>query len=174
MAVFQRLERVTHVMAHTSPTSSPDMRNIWQYKKNNSPREKWGCSWSILCYSCFPGPGIGFGETKHKLGLSKPEPGARRKHSLTHSLRNTKGGSESLFSSISVLSTSFGIETISYPTLTAKQIAWRLSSVCVWDLKALTDRWKLTLHTSMGNTMAERVFRMDNMYGEYLIFVLFF
>lgn len=118
-------------MAHTSPASSPDMSNIWQYNKNNSPRVRWGCSWSILCYSCFPGPGKGFWETKYKLGLTKPVPGSRRKHRLTHSLRNTKGVSESLFScSVSVLSASFGIETISYPTVTAKPVAWRLSSIC--------------------------------------------
>lgn len=58
---------------------SSDMSNIWQYKNNNSPRVRWGCSWSILCCSCSPGPGKGSWERKCKLGLTKPVPGSRRK-----------------------------------------------------------------------------------------------
>lgn len=146
MAVFQRLKGVTHAMAHTSPTASPDMRSIWQCKKNNSPRGRWGCSWSLVCYSCFPGPGKGFWETKYKLELTKPVPEPRRNHSP--SLRNTEGVSEQLFSSLFVLSASTAIETIPYPSLTANQIAWRLSGVCAgpesfnWQMKTHFARFQ--------------------------------
>lgn len=90
MAVFQRLKRVTHAMAHTSPNSSPDTRNIWQCRKI---RVRWGCSWTALFHSCFPGPGMECWEEKYKLGVTKPGPESGGKHSL----RSTEGASESPF-----------------------------------------------------------------------------
>lgn len=95
MAIFQRVGRVTNVMAHTSPTSSPDIRNIWQCK-GNSTRVRQGCSWQKLCYSCFLGPARGYEKKSAKGVWTKPVPGYRKKPHLVPEKQRSWGGTSFL------------------------------------------------------------------------------
>lgn len=99
----------------------------------------------------------------YMLGLTKPVARSRRKHSLTHSLRNTRG-----------FQNSFSLAPFLSCTLHLEQKQFHCNTGCleaVKDSKALIDKWKLTLHISVGNAVAQKVLKMDNMYGEYLIFL---
>lgn len=140
MAILQTVERITNVIAHTNPTSSPDIRNIWQCMRN-STRVRQGCSWHKLCYSCFLGPARGYEKQSAKVVWTKPVPGCRKKpHLVPEEQRGDGGGGEEdepLFScSISVLSTLLRMETTLYLTQTAKQTARRLS---VWGVNLKTN-----------------------------------
>lgn len=96
MAVSQRVKRITHAMVHTCTNSSPDMRNIWQCRKKKFTGEM-GLSLECSAPQLLPGPGKGCWEEKYE-----PVPEFWGKHSL----RSTKGVSESLFSClVSVLDT---------------------------------------------------------------------